>query len=418
MLISVDTLHREFVGGHHPEWDVTPRIDALMAESVRLDHVVVPRGLSAVSMATMITGALPRTHGVRDNSAPDRTPLARTPTLAQRFSAAGFRTIGLSSNMCFLQTEDERVCTWEDEMPGIEQSAGDDLLVSRLPELTDEPTFLWVHFMDPHSPYSRRDPWYAAFHPDPYEGPMQQATEDALEAVVRGEVPYTAEDRRHIEALYASQVRATDARVGQVLDLLGERLDDAIVVFAVDHGDELARRTGYFFHGCSPYDGVIDTTWSIRAPGRIAAGGVLAARISSADVAPTVLELAGLPREGPAEGRSILDSLDGCAELRRDAFFERGPETAGVVSDGWKLLLSPRGGYGECKFYSPENPYPNEPVELYDLENDPLELTNLAGAEPELASLLEGKVCDWVNDGAWGEGDRWTRNALTHECAP
>ncbi|MFN7147619.1 MAG: alkaline phosphatase family protein, partial [Myxococcota bacterium] len=87
LLLSLDTVHRDFLGVHHPAWDVTPRLDALFAEGARLDHVIVPRGLSAPSMASMVTGAYPRTHGVRVN---DRTldpegVSADTPTLGQRF---------------------------------------------------------------------------------------------------------------------------------------------------------------------------------------------------------------------------------------------------------------------------------------------------------------------------------------------
>ena len=61
LFISIDTVHRDFLGVHHPEWDTTPTLDALFAEGVRFDNVLVPRGLSAVSMATLTTGAYPVT---------------------------------------------------------------------------------------------------------------------------------------------------------------------------------------------------------------------------------------------------------------------------------------------------------------------------------------------------------------------
>ena len=92
LLVSVDTLHRDFLGVHGPPWDVTPRIDALMAEGARLDHVIVPRGLSGPSMASLVTGAYPRTHGVRinDHTVGAEGVSADTLTLGERFAAAGY----------------------------------------------------------------------------------------------------------------------------------------------------------------------------------------------------------------------------------------------------------------------------------------------------------------------------------------
>ncbi len=427
LYISIDTVHRDFLGVHHPEWDTTPALDALFAEGVRLDNVVVPRGLSAVSMATLLTGAYPVTHGVRANEAPEAggSGIAEgLETLYQRFGAAGYTTYGWLANMCFLldgpPAITHRSCQSDDEVPGTDQAVGDLRLTTEaaetiraLPEA--EAFFGWIHFMDPHDPYDRRDPWYALFHPDTYAGPLQDPTEAELVAVSRGDTPYDDDDRRHVEALYASQLRQTDAHVATLRAALADagRLDDAVIVVAFDHGDELGRRNGYFFHGCSPYNGVIGATYGIRAPGRLPAGEVIANWVPSVDLVPTLLEVAGLEWNGVGEGRSLVDNARRCVEPQHPAYFERGAETAGVVLGNWKYILDPRSGYTRCKHYDGEYPYPGEPEELYDLDVDPLELTNQAGSQKAIASVLRRQVCQWVRGGAWSDDPG---NALIVGC--
>ena len=424
VLISVDTVNRHFLGVHHPDWDVTPRLDALFAESTLLDHVVVPRGLSGPSMATLVTGVYPRTHGVRVNEEMLDDPVsADTPTLGERFVAAGYHAYGFSANQCYLLDGTMQVdCTWAD--PTLDQAEGDAILVTGFLEAldarpVDEPFFLWIHFMDPHDPYTAREPWYTEFHPEAYDGPFSEASEDEIAAMMRGDVPYTDADRAHMDAVYASQLKATDVYIGQLLDGLAtrERLDDAVVAFGIDHGDELAQRNTYFYHGCSPYGGVIDVSYAIHAPGRVPMGKVVSARVPSVDFAPTLVDLAGLEWSGAGEGHTLLPDLVGCVEPDRAAYFERGRETAGIVVDGYKYFLDPNAGYSSCKHFSAADPFPNAAQELYDLAADPLELDNLLREEPELAADLRRRVCAWVLDGPWGVGDAYaSENVLVEAC--
>jgi choline-sulfatase len=427
LILSMDTVNRDFLGLRHAEWDTTPTLDAISGEGVRFDDVIVPRGLSAPSIASLATGAYPRTHGVRDNVAPDDTDYTVTPypdglpTLYDRARDAGFTTWGLSANMCFLvDAPDRRTCMWEEEVD-VTQEVGDAALaadfVAGLAELPAEaPLFAWVHFMDPHDPYKRRDPWYAEFHPDTYTGPYEDTSEKTLEAIAAGE-PFDDEDRRHLEAVYASQLRATDEHVREIVEALqaAGRWDDAVVLVAFDHGDELARRSTYLYHGCSPYNGVVASTYSLRAPGSVAPGEVLAGWVPSIDVVATFAEVAGFGWEGPQEGLSLLDDVRACVEPEREAFFERGTETAGVVSGHHKYILDPEAGYTSCKHYDRGHPYPGEPAELYDLDADALEVNNLADDDPATAAELKRSVCAWVTAGVWA-GDNDQQNSLVRAC--
>ncbi|MFZ5482305.1 MAG: sulfatase [Myxococcota bacterium] len=429
LMITTDTVNRDFLGHRHPEWDTTPTLDAIASEGVRFDNVIVPRGLSGPSIATMATGAYPRTHSLRDNTAPDTSDYTiapyppDVPTLFSRAKEVGYATWGIWANMCFVMGDvDHRYCTWSHEMADVTQEIGDALLVedfvaqlSTLP--SDAPLFAWVHFMDPHDPYKRRDPWYEQFHPEPYDGPYVEPNEEVLATIADG-AEYNDEDRRHVEAVYASQLRATDELAKGLVDALAAagRWDDAVVFVGFDHGDELARRSTYFYHGCSPYNGAIASSFTLRAPGSIAGGEVLRGWVPSTDVVATLADVVGLGWDGPQEGLSLMEEVRACEEPVRAAFFERGNKTAGVVYGHHKYVSDPDAGYAACKHYDAVNPYPGEPEELYDLEADPVELTNIVESERELADELRDRVCRWVTEKPWvGQGDEG--NPLVRGCA-
>ena len=419
LLVSIDTVNRAFLGTYG-DWDVTPRLNALFAEGTLLDHAVASRGLSGPAIASLLTGAYPRTHGVRENADSEDSEgiVDGVATLGERFAAAGYHTFGYSANQCYLLDDEmETLCTWSD--PTLSQVEGDDTLteglIAALQGLpADEPTFAWLHYMEPHHDYVAHEPWFSSFHPEAYEGPWRDDMDAAIADYNDGKLAFTAADRAYVEAVYASQVAAVDDRIGQVLDALEAmgRLDDTVVAFAIDHGEALGRRGTYFFHGCSPYTEVLDVRFALWAPGRIPPQ-VIDSYVPSVDFAPTIAELSGLAWDGPAEGRSLLADLRTCTEPRRTAHFERGTETAGTIEDGWAYIFTPEGGFSACEGYSDASPYPNAVSELYDLRLDPLEMVNRAEHEPKRTEDMRQVTCDWVKDGVWANG---TSNSLITSC--
>ncbi len=422
LFITLDALTRDYLGRFHPEWDTSPHIDALLEESTVLENVVVPRGLTLPSLSSLLTGAYPRTHGVRlnDGTAPE------IEMLQERFQAAGWQTMSALGNQCSLAARgfEETFCTSPYETGNEATPASDLLLVDRVLDMLDgrdraRSSFAWVHLMSVHDPYVMVERWFDGFHPEDYTGPIEPPQEAILNSVTLGGTSFDEADRRYLDAVYASQLREVDEIVGQLLAGLEERglLDDAIIVFGSDHGDELGLRedTRYFWHGCSVYNPVLAATYGIRAPGRVAAGEVLDGWISSVDVAPTVLELAGLDPTMP-DGVSLVDDIHACENPGRPAFFERGGATGGVIAGGRKLVLDPDEGYGGCRPYNEENPYPGKRTLLFDLVEDPGELVDLSDTSPDTRTTLEGLVCDWVNDGVWESAEHDDGNPLRVAC--
>ena len=104
-------------------------------------------------------------------------------------------------------------------------------------------------------------------------------------------------DNRHLEALYAGEIRYADDEIGKLLAAL-DRLGLAhgtLVVFTADHGETLGEHDDYFNHGPSVYDTEIRIPLSVGGPGIDAAGRTVKRPACNIDLAPTLLEYAGLP---------------------------------------------------------------------------------------------------------------------------
>ncbi|HUR20491.1 MAG TPA: hypothetical protein VMZ90_06770, partial [Vicinamibacterales bacterium] len=121
------------------------------------------------------------------------------------------------------------------------------------------------------------------------------------------------------------------------------------------------------------------------------AGARVPQTVETIDVAPTVLELLGLPPIPHQHGRSLVPYLErpGQGGAGKPAFSEYGSSTINTVVQGnWKLIANPDGFVPVCIPNAAPGHYPIGRVELYDLARDPLETTNLAEREPARVAAL------------------------------
>ncbi|HND29637.1 MAG TPA: sulfatase-like hydrolase/transferase, partial [Myxococcota bacterium] len=278
----------------------------------------------------------------------------------------------------------------------------------------------WIHLILPHDQYDRLEPWYSLLHPQPFTGRFEPSSADALDQRILQRQPLNPEERQELDAWYQSGLGQTDAHIGRLLlGLKARRLyEGAIVAFGSDHGEELALRNDqpYFYHGCSPYNDVMRVTWSIRAPAL--APTRLGAWVSSTDMAPTLLDLAGVPWKGrEAEGRSLVPLLRQESTDTVPVYAERGTSTALIIHHDLKYLLNPARDFSGCLPYEEGGgSYVAPPHALWDLKADPRELRNLSGrGHPEEAELRQ-RLCDWVTLPGWADGGGPT-TTLRDDCA-
>lgn len=392
LLLTVDTVRADRLGTYgYTRRDTSPRIDRLLASGVTFDRATAPRALTWPSLASVLTGLYPASHGVLENGYELPEGL---PTLPLRLQEAGYTTAAFLSNMCRAGHRgwDAFSCSGGRDgktlRSALDWAAGLQRERAEAPTTGDEtsPYLLWVHYFAAHSPYYAGGD-LAATELDPgYEGPIAPK-KGRLNRVMTEEIELTPRDLQHLDALYDAAVMGTDHVVGRLLDGLAELglLERTVVVFLADHGEELYQHNGYLYHACSVYESTLHVPLGFAGLPDLPAGGRVAQPVELIDVAPTLYELLALPPPAEQHGKSLVPYLGrpGGGGRGRPAFSEYGNAPIfTVLHDGWKLVHNPEDIDPYCFPGAPPDHYPLEPVELYDLSRDPDETTNRAADHP------------------------------------
>jgi arylsulfatase A-like enzyme/Flp pilus assembly protein TadD len=351
LLVTVDTLRPDalgWAGAAHP----TPAIDALARGGSRFPAAVAPVPLTLPSHASILTGLVPRRHGVRDNG---QVLPPGPPTLAERLAAAGWTTAAFVSGFPVARAFglDRGFATYDDDLPDGEEGRAERGATATARAAAEwlaraaSPWLLWVHFYDPHHPYEP---------PPAFRRPGPRGTYD-------GEVAHV--DRAVGVLLAAAAGAAAPAGEGRPL----------LTIFTADHGEALGEH-GEATHGFFVYDSTVLVPLVVHWPGRVAAGESRApARL--VDLAPTVLDLLGLPPLPAVDGVSLAPLLAGRPFTVPPAYVETWQPW---TSYGWAPLAALR----EARWKLISAPRP----ELYDLAADPAEAANLVDRERREARRL------------------------------
>ncbi len=260
ILIVVDTLRHDYLGVHGFEGEISPNLDWLALESTRFDHAFAPTPWTKPSVATLLTGLHPQTHGVLDQRGridPDATDTLsdQAHTLADAFQDSGYETADFVGNAWLARTYgfgqgfDTYVVSPRD--PVLIKKARE-WLTERDPET---PYFLYLHFIDVHGPYRAPETDYLAVRDSPSLGEDRELTKTDpsrpryLDATAWADVD-DSEHLREWKAKYAATVRQLDRRLGRLLSELRKsgELDRAWLVFTSDHGEEFLEH-GIWAHG-------------------------------------------------------------------------------------------------------------------------------------------------------------------------
>ena len=413
LILMVDQLNGTLFPDGPAPWLHAPNLRALAERSARFSRCYTASPLCAPGRASFMSGQLPSVTGVYDNAAEFPSDL---PTYAHHLRRAGYQTC-LSGKMHFVGPDQlhgfeerlttdvypadfgwtpdyrkpgERIDWWYHNMgsvtgAGVAETSNqmeydDEVAYHATRKLYDlarghdaRPWCLTVSFTHPHDPYvARRRFW------DLYEGC------DHLRPVVpalayedhdpHSQRIFDANDWRSFEITEADIARARrayfanisylDEKIGGILDVLDDTRQEAVIVFLSDHGDMLGER-GLWFK-MSFFEGSSRVPLMVSAPG--VTPGAVTAPVSTIDVTPTLCDLAGIGMEDVlpwTEGESLLPVAGGAARQAPVAM-----EYAAEAS--YAPLVALREGrwkYTRCAL---------DPEQLFDLDADPHELTNLA----------------------------------------
>ena len=423
LILMVDQLNGTLFPDGPAEWLHAPNLKKLAERSTRFANAYTASPLCAPGRASFMSGQLPSRTGVYDNAAEFRSDI---PTYAHHLRRAGYYTC-LSGKMHFVGPDQlhgfedrlttdiypadfgwtpdyrkpgERIDWWYHNMGSVtgagvaetsNQMEYDDEVAynatAKLYELSRgldaRPWALTVSFTHPHDPYVARKKYWDLYedcaHLLPETPAMDYDDHDnhakrIFDANDWRSFDITEENIKRSRRAYFANISYLDDKIGEILQVLEDTRQEAVILFVSDHGDMLGER-GLWFK-MSFYEGSARVPLMISAPDLPA--GLIETPVSTLDVNPTLGALAGLPMDEIApwtDGEDLVPLAKGVERTSPVAM-----EYAAEAS--YAPLVSLR--YGKWKY----NRCSLDPDQLFDLEADPLERVNLAD-DPAHAGTLQ-----------------------------
>jgi arylsulfatase A-like enzyme len=385
LLISVDTLRADHLGIYGYRRGTSPRLDAFFADAAIFERAYSAAAYTSASSVSLLSGRLPQDHGVRlfDQLLPPGTALLPD-LLPDDYQTAAFVSNKVLSDKGMGMAH--RFDHYDDDAQLDAQSfrlergaaATTDSVLSWLRGADPgRPLFLWVHYMDPHSPYRAPEPWLGSLHhAQPWRSPPRPIP------VYAQHEGSTVRDPLYFVDRYDEEIRYADAEIGRLLDGYAKLrpLDRTLVVFTADHGETLLERRRSFVHALRVFEEVVHVPLMLRGPGVVP--GRYDGPVSGIDVAPTLLAFAGAERPPglagfdlrrtplPPPGRSVFV----------EAVNSTGAQWRAAIQGHRKWVVRVRGPDGEI-----------QRQHIYDLAADPGERAPLpwSDARDPAGGLIE-----------------------------
>jgi len=315
LLITVDTLRADHLHCYGQPLPTSPNIDRLAARSVVFDRAIAASGYTGPAHSAIMTSKYPRRNSMGFSNA--WLALDGVETLAEAFRRGGYETAAFVSNDVLTARSGFNLGfdVYDDDFRAAEPNRPERL--ERVAPQTAEralawlarphakPVFLWVHFQDPHGPYTPPASYRDRFRLPPVDGePELPVLEDNSG---RGGVPpYQLVDgpRRvsDYRGRYAGEIAYMDQSVGDLLAAV-ERHAPVIIALTADHGESFGENGFYFAHGHSAAPDLSHVPLILSAPELSAERR--ADPVGHVDLMPTLLELAGLPVPAGLEGIAL-----------------------------------------------------------------------------------------------------------------
>lgn len=349
IVISIDTLRADHLAAYGYGGVATPAIDAFRRDAILFTNANSHVPLTLPSHVSLMTGRLPPSSGVRDNTGFHLAP--SIPTLASVLRGRGYSTggaiscvvltgsTGINQGFDFYEDNVEPLApgtsAGDIQRPGIEtEKLAERWLTGKAPKKT----FFFLHLYEPHAPYDPPEPFRSRYASAPYDG----------------------------------EIATADFVVGKFLEFLKERklYDSAAIVLLSDHGEGLGDH-GEDEHGVLLYRETIHVPLMLKLPEGKGAGSTVDRPVGLVDVMPALLGLVGAPLPAGIAGTSLLADASNPALRDRPIYSET---MYPRYHYGWRELAALTDATFEYIYAAPD--------ELYDFRADPGERKNLAATLP------------------------------------
>jgi arylsulfatase A-like enzyme/Tfp pilus assembly protein PilF len=378
ILITIDTTRADRMGFLGSERGLTPNLDVLAKQSVIFTRAYAQVPLTTPSHAALLTGTYPQFSHIEDLGAPLGADLPYLPDVLHRhgYHTAAFvgayildpsaTAPGFQRGFDLYDANFHQSKPGEDRYKSVERRAEDvaNRALGWLSRHQQRPFFIWLHFYDAHDPYDPPEPFKSHYASAPYDG----------------EIAYT------------------DSIVGSFVEVLRKHglYQNSVIAIAADHGEAFGEH-GEQRHGMFLYDETIHVPLLLKLPTGRLGGKHFDDQVALAAVAPTLLELAGIPAPATMQAKSLFPMIEE-AKIDKTKFLETDKgkmKERPIYSEtnyahrafGWSELRSWRTG----KYLYVQAPK----RELYDQSSDPDAGKNLVPAAKAVADTLESQLADF-----------------------
>jgi arylsulfatase A-like enzyme/Flp pilus assembly protein TadD len=355
VVVTLDTLRADRLGCYGYKRIETPSLDRFASEGVLFENATAQTPLTPPSHASMFTGQYPNRHKVRNTGG--FVLQSSSTTMAEIFQQQGWDTAAFigASVLKKLFGFSQGFAVYDDQMPKPndrlareypERPAADvvNRAVAWLNTQSGKPFFLWVHLFDPHLPLTPPEPFRT----------------------------------KYAGRLYDGEVAYVDRELGRLFEAIGKKspADKTLIAILSDHGESLGDH-GEFTHGVFLYESTMELAFLMKGPG-VPAGLRVKQQARTIDLLPTVLDLLGGRATPETQGVSLVPAFGGkpagtdysYAETLYPKMNMGWTELRAVRTNRWKYIRAPK-------------------PELYDLEKDRDESSNVIGQHPEEVRKLE-----------------------------
>jgi arylsulfatase A-like enzyme len=438
ILISMNNVGAEHMSLYGYKRKTTPRLDEYAKSAYVFDHAYTPSSWTLPAATSLFTSLQPYSHQVMDrwegNLLNDGIP-----TLGEILKGHGYVTGAFTGGLDYRPTFGH-LRGMDDASLNMDFTHFDTSFAQATRWLTyhkNQKFFLVVQGYDAHPPFKPPAPFRGTFSGTP-RGPIKVSSKFALRGFKNGDkyiasyiweesdprkramldiayppekrtVILTQADMDYLRDLYDDTVLSVDSRVADFLAGIDPKvLEKTVVIIESEHGEMFGKHGRFGRAGTvrgTLYEDVVHVPLIIHVPGT--QGGRVAGLTQLIDVAPTLLDLLGIPSPSDFEGKSLVAMMNGGPPVnpyayagslfnvgtdrkgRHNPFFSESSENESIRDDRWKLIH-------EVLYASPQGrTVTSETWELYDLQGDPDEQKDVAAANPDEVKKLEALLLSW-----------------------
>ena len=310
MLILIDTLRADHLPCYGYNRDTAPQLCEFAEENLLFENMFSQAPSTKPAIASLFTSLYPAQHKTIRNKHILADELR---TLAEVLRDGGYSTLAVNDNNS-IKTKfnfGQGFDTWIDTGKETAQIVNE-TLQPLLDPPPNGPWFAYVHYMDPHHPYSAPKPYSRWFNPG-YEGEETGEIDKGESDDLGHAIEFYSKNPDRLEQLatmYDNEIAFVDKKIGELFDWLRERglYDETVILIMADHG-EMFLEHGYLKHSRGVYSELIHVPLMLKIPGYGGANRT-ATHVQTIDIMPTIFDILGIEVDQRLMGQSIFDFID------------------------------------------------------------------------------------------------------------